>query len=97
VPTGPPEPDRQDADGQPYFGYFDTATQAGFIWDGESKTIQVIAGGMSEPVVDTIDIEQIYPSLFEDTDEGGKPRDWLCWFKVVCDWYLDRIYAKEGR
>lgn len=82
----------QNEDGTPHITYFDFLSQTSFVWDGESTQVEVCHGGYGEPVVDTIDVQQVYPSLFLDTDEGGKPKDWLQWFKVLCDWYLDRVY-----
>jgi len=65
------EPDRQGADGQPHFAYYDKAHELSFIWDGKSTTVEVCAGGYGEPVSDTIDLMLFNPSMFERSDSDS--------------------------
>jgi hypothetical protein len=43
---------RLDDDGQVYLGLF--LDDHAFIWDGKSPVMEVSAGGMGEPVTDTV-------------------------------------------
>lgn len=72
---------RQDADGTPYFAYFDPETQAGFCWSGDpAQSVEVAYGGMGEPVADTFKMQ---PIAFL-----SGPRNLLAEFKRQCDAHL---------
>lgn len=44
----------QAEDGGSHVAFFDERSQASFVWDGVSETIQVCIGGYGEPVDHTI-------------------------------------------
>lgn len=82
----------QNADGTPFLSYFDFLTSLSFIWDGESDHIEVRHGGDSEPVIDGIDVETLDANVHE---EGATIEDWLNWFKVCCDLYVESYTARQ--
>jgi hypothetical protein len=73
---------RQDTDGTPYFAFYDTDTQLGFVWDGKSPVIEVSHGGMGEPVIDT------FPVSPRDGLASARSGRWMDWFKLVCCNYV---------
>lgn len=57
----------QNADGQSHIAYFDERTQASFVWDGASDTIEVCIGGYGEPVDHVILAPEIGRGKFDST------------------------------
>lgn len=77
----------QNADGTPHFAYFDLPTQLSFVWNGNfEQAIEVCWGGYAEPVIDHIEPRN-YSSL--GGGMAASAADWLNWFKVLCDLYIE--------
>jgi hypothetical protein len=72
----------QDRNGTPYFAYYDTASQFGFVWDGRSACIEVTQGGMGEKIIDHL------PIIPRATIANASALRWMEWFQLVCTNYI---------